>query len=75
MVIVFVLLVFVLAQGFLSATLTSRTNALDDVRRELAEQMGGPEKVERHHSQGKLTVRERIDAARVARGWAGILDA
>src|SRR4051812_17510836 len=23
--------------------------------------MGGPEKVERHHSQGKLTVRERID--------------
>src|SRR5258708_16044518 len=24
--------------------------------------MGGEEKVERHHSQGKLTVRERIDA-------------
>src|ERR1700719_442382 len=24
--------------------------------------MGGAEKVERHHSQGKLTVRERIDA-------------
>ncbi|HEV7527046.1 MAG TPA: carboxyl transferase domain-containing protein [Acidimicrobiia bacterium] len=31
-------------------------------RNELAQRMGGAEKVERHHSQGKLTVRERIDA-------------
>ena len=30
-------------------------------RREWARQMGGPEAVERHNSQGKLTVRERID--------------
>src|SRR4051812_15839062 len=31
-------------------------------RTELAERMGGEEKVERHRAQGKLTVRERIDA-------------
>ncbi len=31
-------------------------------RRERALQLGGAEKVERHKSQGKLTVRERIDA-------------
>jgi acetyl-CoA carboxylase carboxyltransferase component len=31
-------------------------------RRQLAREMGGPEKVARHRSQGKLTVRERIDA-------------
>lgn len=31
-------------------------------RRELAAEMGGAEKVERHRGQGKLTVRERIDA-------------
>ena len=31
-------------------------------RTELAQQMGGAEKVERHRAQGKLTVRERIDA-------------
>ena len=31
-------------------------------RKELAEQMGGPEGIERQHSRGKLTVRERIDA-------------
>jgi acetyl-CoA carboxylase carboxyltransferase component len=31
-------------------------------RTELARRMGGDEKVERHHGQGKLTVRERIDA-------------
>lgn len=31
-------------------------------RTELARKMGGAEKVERHHAQGKLTVRERIDA-------------
>ena len=30
-------------------------------REELAQRMGGPEKVDRHHGQGKLTVRERID--------------
>lgn len=31
-------------------------------RRELAAQMGGPEGIERQHSRGKLTVRERIAA-------------
>ncbi len=31
-------------------------------RRELAERMGGPEKVARQHSAGRLTVRERIAA-------------
>ncbi len=31
-------------------------------RRELAREMGGPDKVERQHHFGKLTVRERIDA-------------
>src|SRR4051794_36152997 len=31
-------------------------------RTEMAHRMGGAEKVERHRSQGKLTVRERIDA-------------
>ncbi|MDH3703321.1 MAG: methylmalonyl-CoA carboxyltransferase [Alphaproteobacteria bacterium] len=36
---------------------------VDELRRreELAKKMGGPEKVERHHNQGKLTVRERIE--------------
>jgi acetyl-CoA carboxylase carboxyltransferase component len=37
---------------------------IDELRRRqaLAEQMGGPEKVKRHHDNGKLTVRERFDA-------------
>lgn len=37
---------------------------LDELHRreELARQMGGPEKVAKHHSQGRLTVRERIAA-------------
>ena len=41
---------------------------IDELRRReaLARRMGGPEKVDRHHNQGKLTVRERID---------GLLDA
>lgn len=30
-------------------------------RRELAREMGGPERIARQHAQGKLTVRERID--------------
>src|SRR3954452_8234017 len=36
---------------------------VEEIRRrtELAHRMGGPEKVERHRSQGKLTVRERIE--------------
>src|SRR5688572_31849212 len=36
---------------------------VDELRRreELARGMGGPEKVERQHAAGKLTVRERID--------------
>src|SRR3954468_5377004 len=33
-----------------------------DRRRAYAQEMGGAEKVERHRAQGKLTVRERIDA-------------
>ena len=37
---------------------------IDELRRReaLAKRMGGEEKVARHHNQGKLTVRERIDA-------------
>jgi acetyl-CoA carboxylase carboxyltransferase component len=37
---------------------------LDELRRRehLAQRMGGPEKVARHHAQGRLTVRERIAA-------------
>ena len=37
---------------------------LDELRRReaLAKEMGGPEKVARHHAQGRLTVRERIEA-------------
>jgi acetyl-CoA carboxylase carboxyltransferase component len=37
---------------------------LDELRRReaLAEQLGGPDKVERQHHFGKLTIRERIDA-------------
>jgi acetyl-CoA carboxylase carboxyltransferase component len=31
-------------------------------RRELARRMGGPDRIARQHAQGKLTVRERIDA-------------
>ena len=36
---------------------------LDELRRrtELAHQMGGPERVERQHASGRLTVRERIE--------------
>ncbi|MER5393685.1 carboxyl transferase domain-containing protein [Saccharopolyspora sp. NPDC002686] len=36
---------------------------IDELRRreELAQRMGGPEKVKRQHDHGKLTVRERID--------------
>jgi acetyl-CoA carboxylase carboxyltransferase component len=36
---------------------------LDELRRreELARQMGGPERVERQHASGRLTVRERIE--------------
>lgn len=37
MVIIFVLLVFVLAQGFLSVTLSSRDRALDRLNRQVAE--------------------------------------
>lgn len=37
---------------------------IDELRRRqaLAREMGGPEKVERQHQNGRLTVRERIDA-------------
>ena len=31
-------------------------------RRDLALELGGPERVKRHHDRGRLTVRERIDA-------------
>lgn len=33
-----------------------------DARRKMVRRMGGPEKIERQHLHGKLTVRERIDA-------------
>jgi acetyl-CoA carboxylase carboxyltransferase component len=33
------------------------------LRREAVRRMGGTERVERHHSQGKLTIRERIERA------------
>lgn len=33
-----------------------------EFRKKLAQQMGGPEKVERHKAAGKLTVRERVEA-------------
>jgi len=37
---------------------------IDELRRRqaLAQEMGGPEKVKRHRDNGKLTVRERVDA-------------
>jgi len=37
---------------------------LDDLRRrqELAERMGGPDKIRRQHEAGRLTVRERLAA-------------
>jgi len=37
--------------------------AMEEMRRrkEIAKLMGGKERVERHHNQGKLTIRERID--------------
>jgi 3-methylcrotonyl-CoA carboxylase beta subunit len=44
---------------------TSRLRALSDETRELEARLrlgGGPDKIERQHSQGKLTARERIDA-------------
>jgi acetyl-CoA carboxylase carboxyltransferase component len=52
---------------------------LDEVRRrrELAERMGGPDKIRRQHEAGRLTVRERLGAllttARSARSarWPG----
>src|SRR5579884_989157 len=33
-----------------------------ELRRKLAREMGGPERIARQHASGKLTVRERIDA-------------
>ncbi len=44
---------------------------VDDLakRRETAEGMGGPERVERQHSLGKLTVRERLDLLLDADTW------
>ena len=42
-------------------------------REQLARRMGGEEKVAKHHAQGRLTVRERIEALLdrrdVSRGW------
>ena len=37
---------------------------LDELRRreEMAYELGGPDKVERQHRGGRLTIRERIDA-------------
>ena len=45
--------------------MTSRLRALSDGTRELEARLrlgGGPDKIDRQHSQGKLTARERIDA-------------
>ncbi|HEU5184155.1 MAG TPA: acyl-CoA carboxylase subunit beta [Gemmatimonadaceae bacterium] len=45
--------------------MTSRLRALSDATRELEARLrlgGGPDKIDRQHSQGKLTARERIDA-------------
>jgi 3-methylcrotonyl-CoA carboxylase beta subunit len=47
------------------ARVTSRLRALSEETRELEARLrlgGGPDKIERQHSQGKLTARERIDA-------------
>jgi acetyl-CoA carboxylase carboxyltransferase component len=47
------------------ARVTSRLRALSDETRELEARLrlgGGPDKIERQHSQGKLTARERIAA-------------
>jgi acetyl-CoA carboxylase carboxyltransferase component len=41
-------------------------------RRELAAQMGGPERVARQHETGRLTVRERIDALLDPGSWREI---
>jgi len=45
-------------------TAVSWQNEIDELarRKQLAEQMGGPEGIARQRSRGKLTVRERIDA-------------
>lgn len=42
---------------------TQTNAAIDEVhhRRKLAEQMGGETQVERQHSNGRLTARERIE--------------
>ena len=33
-----------------------------ELRRRLSLEMGGKDRVERHHREGKMTIRERIDA-------------
>jgi acetyl-CoA carboxylase carboxyltransferase component len=42
----------------------SRDDELNELKRrtEFARRMGGPEKVQRHRDNGRLPVRERIDA-------------
>ena len=42
----------------------SRDDELNELRHrtELAQRMGGPEKIQRHRDNGRLPVRERIDA-------------
>ena len=39
-------------------------NEIEEIRRreELAKKMGGEERIQRQHDNGRLTVRERIDA-------------
>ncbi|MEO7652788.1 MAG: carboxyl transferase domain-containing protein [Bryobacteraceae bacterium] len=42
------------------------------LRRELAEQCGGPEAVDKHHQQGRLTIRERIAALADGQSFAEV---
>ena len=70
MVIIFVLLVFVLAQGFLSAALSGRNEALESARRELNELRGALslEQTRSVELQGSVTrLKTELDGSAVAR--------
>ena len=53
---------------------TTRDEALGELeaRRDAALQMGGPERVQRHHESGRLTARERIDLLVDPGSWTEI---
>ncbi len=78
MVIIFVLLVFVLAQGFLSVTLSSRDRALERLNRQVAElaEMLALERGQTESLRGQLTRADtRLREALVARdGLAAALE-